>query len=101
MNVRLAALVPTPQSPAEIRRRLRHASVLIASAELPLDRVALSSVLLRARNHLSGTVRRLDQLLAHVDGGIVEACAVDDVTDPFDDQLTEPLDASTIARTTP
>jgi hypothetical protein len=91
----LDALAPTAHSPAEIRRRLRHASVLVASAELPLDRVALSSVLLRARNHLSGTVRKLDQLLAHVDGGIVEPSAADD------DQLTEPHVTSTIARTTP
>jgi hypothetical protein len=47
-------------APAEIRRRLRHACVLLGAAELPTDQ--REQILRRARGHLGGTVRKLDRL---------------------------------------
>lgn len=53
-------------SPAELRRRLRSASVLLGVAEnAPHDQLA---VLLRARGHLAGTLVKLDRLVAEVRG---------------------------------
>ncbi len=64
-------------TPAEVCRRLRHASVLISSADHPGGQ--REAVLLRARNLLSGTLRKLDQLIAEVSAAPVS----------LDEQLTE------------
>ena len=64
-------------APAEIRRRLRSASVLIGAAELPTRQ--REEILRRARGHLGGTLRKLDRLIAEVCGAPVA----------FDEQLTE------------
>lgn len=68
-----------PRLTAEVRRRLRHASVLLAAAELPADRDQQLVVLLRARGHLAGTIHKLEQLVADLR----------QVPEAFDDQLTE------------
>lgn len=69
-------------SPAMLRRRLRHACVLISVVEGPDASVeAHASALLRARGHLSGTLDRLDRLIAEV----LPATPI-----PIDDQLTAP-----------
>ncbi len=64
---------------AELRRRLRHLSVLLAAAEQPSDREQRIVVLLRARGHLAGTALKLDRLL----GGLRQ------VPEALDDRLTE------------
>jgi len=72
-----ASIELTGVAPAELRRRLRHASVLLGAAELPT--MQRETILRRARHHLSGTLRRLDDLIAHVAATPL----------PFDEQLTE------------
>jgi hypothetical protein len=71
-------------APAEIRRRLRHACVLLGAAELPTDQ--REQLLRRARGHLGGTVRKLDRLIAEVTGAPL----------PLDEQLTERHDPARI-----
>ncbi len=66
-------------SPAELRRRLRHASVLLGAVELPSEHRL--SVLLRVRGHLAGTLHKLDQLLGEL------RC----LPDVLDNELTERL----------
>lgn len=53
-------------APAELRRRLRHACVLLGAAELPTDQ--REQILRRARGHLGGTLYKLDRLIAEVGG---------------------------------
>ena len=65
-------------SPAEVCRRLRHASVLVSAAELPSRQ--REAVLRRARGSLAGTMAKLDRLIAEV------SAAPDGA---MDDQLTE------------
>lgn len=75
-------------STAELRRRLRHASTLLAAAQLPsLAPTDRAAVLLRARGHLSGTLHKLDQL----------AASVHRVPAAIEDPLTEPIDTTRIA----
>lgn len=64
-------------APAELRRRLRHACVLLGAAEVPTEQ--REQILRRARGHLGGTLRKLDRLIAEVGGAPV----------PMDEQLTE------------
>jgi hypothetical protein len=64
-------------APAEIRRRLRHACVLLGAAELPTEQ--REQILRRARGHLGGTVHKLDRLIAEVTGAPLS----------LDEQLTE------------
>jgi len=71
-------------SAAELRRRIHHAGKLLAAVQLPslalTDRACL---LMRARGHLSGTLHKLEQLVAHVNREPAPA--------PIEDALTEPL----------
>ena len=71
-------------APAELRRRLRHACVLLGAAEVPTEQ--REQILRRARGHLGGTLRKLDQLIAEVGGAPV----------PMDEQLTERHEAARI-----
>lgn len=64
-------------APAEIRRRLRHACVLIGAAEASTEQQ--EQLLRRARGHLGGTLRKLDRLLTEVASAPV----------PLDELLTE------------
>lgn len=64
-------------APAELRRRLRHACVLLGAAELPTEQ--REQILRRAHGHLGGTLHKLDRLIAEVMGAPV----------PLDEQLTE------------
>lgn len=64
-------------APAELRRRLRHAAVLLGAAELPTDQ--REQILRRVRGHIGGTLHKLDRLIAEVSGAPV----------PMDEQLTE------------
>lgn len=64
-------------APAELRRRLRHACVLLGAAELPTAQ--REQILRRARGHLGGTLHKLDRLIAEVIGSPV----------PMHEQLTE------------
>lgn len=73
----VAAAELTGFAPAELRRRLRHACVLLGAAELPTEQRA--QILRRARGHLGGTLHKLDRLIAEVTGAPL----------PFDEQLTE------------
>lgn len=72
-----ASIELTGVAPAELRRRLRHASVLLGAAEMTTIEQVM--ILRRARHHLSGTLRRLDDLIARVEAAPL----------PFDEQLTE------------
>lgn len=72
-----ASIDLTGVAPAELRRRLRHASMLLGAAERPT--IEREMILRRARHHLSGTLRHLDALIARVEAAPL----------PFDDQLTE------------
>jgi hypothetical protein len=74
------------ESTALLRRRLRHASVLLAAAEPPgKDRLG---VLVRARGHLAATLRSLDRLVAEVRG----------VPVPVEEELTERIRTDRIPR---
>lgn len=64
-------------APPELRRRLRQASVLLGAAELPTSQ--REAILRRVRHHLSGTLRKLDDLIAMLAAAPVS----------LDDQLTE------------
>lgn len=64
-------------SPTELRRRLRHACVLLGAAEVPTPH--REQLLRRARGHIDGTLNKLDRLIAEV------SCA----PAPMDEQLTE------------
>lgn len=73
-------------APAELRRRLRHACVLLGAAELPTEQ--REQLLRRVRGHLGGTLRKLDRLIAEVTGALL----------PLDEQLTERHEAPRIER---
>lgn len=64
-------------APTDLRRRLRQASVLLGAAELPTRQ--REAILRRVRHHLSGTLRKLDDLIATLAATPVS----------LDDQLTE------------
>ena len=64
-------------APAELRRRLRHACVLLGAAELPTEQ--REQILRRARGHLGGTLHKLDRLIAEISGAPLS----------LDEQLTE------------
>ena len=71
-------------SPAELRRRLREASVLLSAAETPTRE--REQVLRRACGHLRGTIRKLERLIGEVAAR----------PDALDDLLTERHDATRI-----
>ena len=69
MSTPVRASTPDPLdlsivSPADLRRRLRQVSVLLGAAERPVPQ--REAILRRARHHLSGTLRRLDALIAEL-----------------------------------
>lgn len=64
-------------APSEIRRRLRHACVLVGAAEPSTDQ--REQILRRARGHLAGTILKLDRLISEMASTRV----------PLDEQLTE------------
>jgi hypothetical protein len=64
-------------APAELRRRLRHACVLLGAAEVPTEQ--REQILRRARGHLGGTLHKLDRLIAEISGAPLS----------LDEQLTE------------
>ena len=64
-------------APSEIRRRLRHACVLVGAAEPATEQ--REQILRRARGHLAGTMHKLDRLIAELTSAPV----------PLDEQLTE------------
>lgn len=78
VNASADSLEFSGHSPAEVCRRLRHASVLISAAELATSQ--REAVLRRARGSLAGTMARLDRLIAEVSASPDAA---------MDDQLTE------------
>lgn len=71
-------------APAELRRRLRHACVLLGAADVPTEQ--REQLLRRARGHIGGTLHKLDRLIAEVAGAPV----------PMDEQLTERLEPARI-----
>ena len=71
-------------APSELRRRLRHACVLLGAAEQPTSQ--REQILRRVRGHLGGTMQKLDRLIADVTTAPI----------PMDDQLTERHQAARI-----
>lgn len=76
-------------SPAELARRLRNAAMLMTSAELPTDE--RESILRRARGAVSGTLEKLDRLIAEVNTASQRRSTLEQLTETRETARIEPL----------
>lgn len=77
-------------TPGELRRRMRHASTLLAAAELPIGAGDREAVLRRVRGHLAGTLDKLDSLIASV-RNVPTAAVADPLTERHEPDRIEPF----------